>query len=319
MTSLPHRLDRTVVIRAPRDLVFRFFTDTPRWASWWGSGSSIDARPGGRMLIRYPGGVEASGEVVEVSPPERIVFTYGYVSGKPAIPPGGSRVTIHLDPHHDGTRVRLTHELARRRASRRARAGLALSALALRERRHQRGPRPRRGARRSLVCGLERQGRRVTAVGARVDRAGGRPVQGSLQRHRRPRRASPANRRDAPLHARACASSAGTTSATVRATCSPTGRCSRAINKPARAPTSSCSTPTAASRPSSVSGVIVSNPGAAHGGTGERGNRGLGEEPSAANWPISVRDGSSQHPPVVRFPRDLRVLAPGFRAECSVT
>ena len=111
MTALPHRLDRTVVIRAPRDLVFRFFTDTPRWASWWGSGSSIDARPGGRMLIRLPGGTEASGEVVEVSPPERIVFTYGYASGTPAIPPGGSRVTIHLDTHQDGTRVRLTHEL----------------------------------------------------------------------------------------------------------------------------------------------------------------------------------------------------------------
>jgi uncharacterized protein YndB with AHSA1/START domain len=111
MTALAYRVDRTVVIRAPRDLVFRFFTDTPRWASWWGSGSTIDARPGGRMLIRYPGGNEASGEVVEVSPPERIVFTYGYNSGTPAIPPGGSRVTIRLEPHADGTMVRLSHEL----------------------------------------------------------------------------------------------------------------------------------------------------------------------------------------------------------------
>jgi uncharacterized protein YndB with AHSA1/START domain len=111
MTAFAYRLDRTVVIRAPRDLVFRFFTDTPRWASWWGSGSTIDARPGGRMLIRYPGGNEASGEVVEVSPPERIVFTYGYNSGTPAIPPGGSRVTIRLDAHEDGTLVRLSHEL----------------------------------------------------------------------------------------------------------------------------------------------------------------------------------------------------------------
>lgn len=111
MTPLPHRLDRRVVIRAPRELVFRFFTETPRWAAWWGSGSTIDARPGGRMLIRYPGGNEAAGEVVEVSPPERIVFTYGYASGKPALAPGGSRVTIRLDPHADGTLVRLSHEL----------------------------------------------------------------------------------------------------------------------------------------------------------------------------------------------------------------
>jgi uncharacterized protein YndB with AHSA1/START domain len=112
MTALAHRLDRTVLIRAPRELVFRFFTDTPRWASWWGTGSTIDARPGGLMLIRYPGGNEASGEVVEVSPPERIVFTYGYASGTPAIPPGSSRVTIRLEPHADGTLVRLSHELS---------------------------------------------------------------------------------------------------------------------------------------------------------------------------------------------------------------
>ena len=75
--SLTHTLDRTVLIRADRDLVFRFFTDNARWAAWWGAGSSIDARRGGRVFIRYPGGVEVSGEVVEIAEPERLVFTYG--------------------------------------------------------------------------------------------------------------------------------------------------------------------------------------------------------------------------------------------------
>ena len=111
MTTLPHRLDRTVVIRAPRQTVFRFFTDVERWAAWWGKGSTIDAKPGGRVRIVYPGGTEVAGEVVEIAQPDRIVFTYGYVKGVPAIPPGGSRVTIRLEPHHDGTQVNLTHEL----------------------------------------------------------------------------------------------------------------------------------------------------------------------------------------------------------------
>jgi hypothetical protein len=61
------------------------------------------------MLIRHPNAVEASGEVMEVVPPERIVFTYGYESG-PASPPGSSRVTITLDQCAQGTRLRLTHE-----------------------------------------------------------------------------------------------------------------------------------------------------------------------------------------------------------------
>jgi uncharacterized protein YndB with AHSA1/START domain len=111
MPALPHQLDRTVVIHATPETVFRFFTDPARWAAWWGAGSTIDARPGGALLIRHPNGVEASGEVLDVSPPERIVFTYGYASGTP-IAPGSSRVTISLTSHAAGTRLHLLHELA---------------------------------------------------------------------------------------------------------------------------------------------------------------------------------------------------------------
>jgi uncharacterized protein YndB with AHSA1/START domain len=111
MTALSHRLDRSLVIQATPAIVFSFLTETPRWASWWGAGSEIDARPGGRMKIVYPGGREATGEVVEVVAPERIVFTYGYADGE-MIPPGGSRVTIELEPVGFATRLRLTHEVA---------------------------------------------------------------------------------------------------------------------------------------------------------------------------------------------------------------
>jgi uncharacterized protein YndB with AHSA1/START domain len=111
MTELPHRLDRTVLIRASRETVFGFLTNTPEWAEWWGAGSTIDARPGGRMFIRHSNGVEASGEVLEVHAPERMVFTYGYVS-RPPSPPGSSRVTIRLDSHPQGTLLQLTHEFA---------------------------------------------------------------------------------------------------------------------------------------------------------------------------------------------------------------
>ena len=109
--TLPHRLDRSTVIHARTDTVFSFFTDSGRWASWWGAGSTIDARPGGQVFIRYPDGTEVAGTVLEIAPVQRIVFTYGFVSGKP-IAPGSSRVTIHLEPQADGTRVMLTHEFA---------------------------------------------------------------------------------------------------------------------------------------------------------------------------------------------------------------
>jgi uncharacterized protein YndB with AHSA1/START domain len=111
VTELPHSLERTVLIQATPQTVFRFFTDTARWAKWWGEGSTIDARPSGKVHIRHPGGIETLGEVLEIAPPERIVFTYGFASGKP-IPPGSSRVTIRLEPSPNGTRLELLHEFA---------------------------------------------------------------------------------------------------------------------------------------------------------------------------------------------------------------
>ncbi|HEX7545807.1 MAG TPA: SRPBCC domain-containing protein [Gemmatimonadaceae bacterium] len=109
MSALTHRLDRTIIINAPRESVFRYFTDSPLWASWWGAGSTIDSRPGGKIHIRYPEGTVVAGDVVEVRPSERIVFTYGYVSGDP-IPPESSRVTIQLAGVRGATRLTLTHE-----------------------------------------------------------------------------------------------------------------------------------------------------------------------------------------------------------------
>jgi len=106
--NLPHRLDRTVLIRATPDTVFRYFTDSVRWAQWWGAGSSIDPRAGGRMIIRYPNGIEAHGDVIDVQPPLRLTFSYGYASGSP-IAAGASLVTITLAREGDDTRLHLTH------------------------------------------------------------------------------------------------------------------------------------------------------------------------------------------------------------------
>ena len=108
MTALAHQLDRTIVIGAPPAAVFKYFTDSARWAAWWGAGSTIDARPGGRVYVRHPDGTEAAGEVIDLIPPSEIAFTYGFVKGTP-FPSGASRVTIRLEPAARGTRVHLVH------------------------------------------------------------------------------------------------------------------------------------------------------------------------------------------------------------------
>lgn len=109
--NLPHSLERAVVIQAKRETVFQFFTDNARWSSWWGTGSTIDPRPGGRVYIRHPDGTEAAGEVVDVAAPERLVFTYGFVNGRP-IPVGASLVEIELKQRDSETTLHLTHHFA---------------------------------------------------------------------------------------------------------------------------------------------------------------------------------------------------------------
>jgi hypothetical protein len=76
MTELTETLDRRITICARRETVFAYFTDSERFAKWWGEGSHIDPRPGGAVFIHYPNGITAKGEVVLIEPPRRIEFTY---------------------------------------------------------------------------------------------------------------------------------------------------------------------------------------------------------------------------------------------------
>jgi len=64
------------------------------------------------MLIRHNNGVEVVGEVLEVDPPRRIVFTYGYATSEQQPKPGGSQVTVQLEPQGTSTRLSLTHAFA---------------------------------------------------------------------------------------------------------------------------------------------------------------------------------------------------------------
>jgi uncharacterized protein YndB with AHSA1/START domain len=107
--TFAYSLDRSVVIHAEPAVVFRFFQDNARWASWWGTGSTIEPRSRGRVLIRHADGVDVVGEVIEVEPPTRIVFSYGFLDRK-AEPAGRSQVTICLEPLGQSTKLHLTHE-----------------------------------------------------------------------------------------------------------------------------------------------------------------------------------------------------------------
>jgi len=101
-------LIREIVIDARPETVFPFLSDPDKMALWQGP-TELDPRPGGTYRVLMAGQYEAAGEVVEIVPNERIVFTHGWNQPGHPIPPGSTRVEITLQAEGDKTRVRLVH------------------------------------------------------------------------------------------------------------------------------------------------------------------------------------------------------------------
>ena len=78
-------------------------------SSGWAPGPT-GPRPGGVYRVSMSDGVQASGEFVEVDPPHRLVFTWGW-SHDHAVAPGSTRVEVTLVEEDGGTRVILRHGL----------------------------------------------------------------------------------------------------------------------------------------------------------------------------------------------------------------
>jgi len=111
LNSIETTLHVTRTFAAPRDRVFRAWTDPAALATWWWPWNpkiAIDLRPGGayRFTADRPGAgaLAVSGEFIEVDPPERLVYTFGW--------DGDERVTqvaVEFRDLGEATEVVLSH------------------------------------------------------------------------------------------------------------------------------------------------------------------------------------------------------------------
>lgn len=76
----------------------------------------MDPRLGGVNHQTHPGDEEnpngpyyMRGKFVEVSPPSRVVFTWGFENPDVGVPPGSSTVEVTLEPDGADTYLRLVH------------------------------------------------------------------------------------------------------------------------------------------------------------------------------------------------------------------
>jgi uncharacterized protein YndB with AHSA1/START domain len=98
-----------VRIAASPETVFDFFTDPDKMTQWMGRSAELDPRPGGGFRCVANEEAIAVGEYVELDPPHRVVFTWGWDGEESVTPPGSSRVEVLLAPDGDGTHLRLIH------------------------------------------------------------------------------------------------------------------------------------------------------------------------------------------------------------------
>jgi uncharacterized protein YndB with AHSA1/START domain len=114
----PERVEIVRLIDAPRDEVFRAWTEPAQLRTWWGPGeftcpeAEVDLRPGGHYkLVMQPTAGEPfvlGGTYREVEAPDRLVYTWRWETG-PAADGSESLVTVEFRDRDGQTELVLIH------------------------------------------------------------------------------------------------------------------------------------------------------------------------------------------------------------------
>lgn len=99
-----------LTVHAAIEDVYALLTDAELFVQWMADDATLDPVPGGVVRWTHPNGDTVSGRYVELDPPRRVVFTYGWERPEVEIPPGSTTVEIDLVPLGPAeTRLRLVH------------------------------------------------------------------------------------------------------------------------------------------------------------------------------------------------------------------
>jgi uncharacterized protein YndB with AHSA1/START domain len=104
-------VERELEIAARPETVWELLTDPEEATRWMGQAAAFDLRPGGSYRVEVIPGNVAKGEFVEIDPPRRLVYTWGWESGPGgSVPPGSTTVEFDLIETEGGsTLLRFRH------------------------------------------------------------------------------------------------------------------------------------------------------------------------------------------------------------------
>ena len=103
-------IEREVAIAARPETVWELLTDPDQATRWMGLEAAFELRPGGAYRVEVIPGNVARGEFVEIDPPKRLVYTWGWEGGPGgSVPPGSTTVEFDLIANDGGTLLRFRH------------------------------------------------------------------------------------------------------------------------------------------------------------------------------------------------------------------
>jgi uncharacterized protein YndB with AHSA1/START domain len=103
---------RDLVIEATPETVWEYLVDPDKVTRWMGQAAAFELEEGGLYRIEVLPGHTARGTFVDIDPPRRLVYTWGWEAGEgdpPAVPAGSSTVEIELTAEGAGTRLSFIH------------------------------------------------------------------------------------------------------------------------------------------------------------------------------------------------------------------
>jgi uncharacterized protein YndB with AHSA1/START domain len=108
--SIETSVRREIAIEARPETVWEFLVQPEKATRWMGEAASLDPRPGGEYRVEVVAGQVAVGEFIEVDPPHRLVWTWGWTEeSQSRVAPGSTRIEVELEADGDGTLLRFTH------------------------------------------------------------------------------------------------------------------------------------------------------------------------------------------------------------------
>lgn len=103
-------IERERTIQARPETIWPFLTEPDKLSRWMGVDPVLDPRPGGIYEVEVCAGSVARGEFVELDPPHRVVWTWGWEPGSGSeVPPGASTIEVQLIPMGGATLLRFRH------------------------------------------------------------------------------------------------------------------------------------------------------------------------------------------------------------------